>query len=174
MGAVETLQGATEALELTYSQLHGVGMVPVASPAGFEESVEINAEAIGMFGLSDDSVSFRARFAVGADQFRDLWIDVSSTYNVSPGYEFSKEAFLEFANLVALPALWTQAQSLLDPLLVSAGFPPGVLPPPGALGGYVFAGSRLPERIGADSMRGLLADEQLTVPEPPRFDLEFG
>ncbi len=174
MGAIETLQGATEALELTHSQLHGIGVVPAASPAEFGESAEINAEATGMFGLLGDSVSFRARFAVGTDLFRDLWIDVSCTYGVSSGYEFPKEVFLEFANLVALPALWIQAQSLLDPLLVAAGFPPGVLPSPRALGDDVFAGSRLPERIGSDSMEGLLADEQLTIPAPPEFDETSG
>lgn len=166
---INELSEAVRSLVPTDESIFGIRVRP-ASIRPDDELQELTLRAAGMFSLKRGSASFRMQFAVEAAFLEELWADVSVNYAAPDDYRISKTTFLEFANTVAAPRARTYAQTLLNPLLLGAGYPPNVLPPLEVLDELPFRGEHLPEWLGPERMESLKENPRLHVPEPPPID----
>lgn len=173
MKVVETLSEAVETFHSPETTLFGVRFIPESVGQEIETGTEVNVSALGMFSLGEGLVSFRARISIKVSVLKELWIDVAVAYIAPDSYMISKDALLEFANKIALPQLHMFAQVLLDPLLIAAGYPPKIIPPPVAYEDPVFQGSKLPDLLDPAVMEQLREDPELSVPEPDLLEEEL-
>lgn len=151
--------------------LFGVRFITEDVGSPVPEGTEVSISATGMFSLGEGSASFRARFAVEVQFFRELWADVALTFTAPESYSIEKSVFLEFANRIVTPQLRNHVQGLWDPLLVEAGYPTRILPPASSLEGTVFMGEHLPETFGPAEMLALRDDAELALPDVKHIEL---
>ena len=162
--SILSLEDAVAAFSDPELRLYGVRCIAgdaLSDPNGADMAIT----ADGMFALRTGAVSFRARVQVEVEVLRELWIDVIADFSAPEDYSIGKDAFLSFANQVAAPQLRSYAQAILDPLLVAAGFPAGILPPMTVLDVPMFRGEHLPEALGPAIMGELRELLELQVPD---------
>ncbi len=166
---IGSLAQAVESFKLEDDTLYGVRFIPSFSWPGADSDGAAEVDTTGMFALEESRASFRARFAVRAEPFKELWIDVASNYLAPSDYEIPKDVMLEFANGVAGPHLRAYAQGILNTLLTNSQYPPGVLPSIEELSANVFQGELLGDVLGPAAMPALKDREELRVPDPEPF-----
>lgn len=165
---IDTLEGAVETFVEPEPLLFGVRFVTDTVGGVVAEGTDVSISTEGSFSLGDGGASFRARFSVKVDVFKELWADVAFSFTAPDQYSISREAFLAFANGVVAPQLRNHAQRLWDPLLVEAGYPARILP---QISG-VFVGSQLPDTLGPAGMEELRKKESLTVSDVEGIPLD--
>ncbi|MFZ1383225.1 MAG: hypothetical protein WAS54_10660 [Scrofimicrobium sp.] len=167
---IESLEDAVFAFTDPEPALFGVRFVVDAVGTDVASGVEIAMPTTGMFSLREGAASFRVRMDVQTDLFREFWIDVATVFSAPEDYMVKTDVFLHFANQVALPQLRNYAQSLADPLLIGAGYPPRFFPSVAELGTNVFRGEELPSVLGPGVMGQLHENPNLVIPEllPPK------